>query len=102
MSTPEETYPHVFIEFNNAQNGQGSLDCGLWASFPRRGEEIQIPSPFEGRNDLTGELEYTGAVSEVIWTYRQRSGQRRPEMWATLHVPSLVRIDPPDEPSETR
>ena len=98
----EENYPRVFIEFNNPRNGPGSIDCGLWASFPRKGEEIQLPSPFEDQSDLTGELEYTGTVSEVIWTYRQRSGQNKLEMWATLYVPSLIRIDPQGERSETQ
>ena len=53
-----------------------------WAHFPQKGQTVQFPDPHphapDTTADMTAELEYEGVVSDITWTYRQRTPRTPP------------------------
>ena len=104
MTAPHEQHPHVFMEYQTPQGGLVSFDAGPWAHFPQKGQTVQFPDPHphapDTTADMTAELEYEGVVSDITWTYRQRTPRTPPAFWAILRL-SNVRKIPTSSPDET-
>ena len=100
----QEQYPHVFMEYQTPQDGLVSFDAGPWAHFPQKGQTVQFPNPHpltpDMNSDMSAELEYEGVVSDITWTYRQRTPRTAPAFWAILRL-SNVRKIPASPPNET-